>query len=517
MSINGHFTHYQAIPADVSGGVFTAQRLLAPTVQPGYESDAYFHQVDNPNEFYSDSLVYSVGCHSGLSVLNQDIGSRQLLYQADWPAAALKQGGNWIGTTGYGYGDSDLIGYSERLSLLFTKEIGRDTRNQAGGYDGAPIGESLARAKRVYLQTSAPGSFSAFDEKALLEWTLYGLPFIRVTVPNPSNPTYGGFFDPQPKKIPTDPPPPRLAPGVFTRLITFTNTFDPDPPAAEKVPQVYSDVEDSFLPGVTTHVTSEAQMAIGRPVMPALAYDITLQPSGPGAPPVPTGVRLVQATMAPDLSEFNPHVTTPVTDMVYAQQQDDPPMEILNAWLPEQPYAEQHTQYLSATEVLTRDGLIVYPAQLRALNSESGQLRRFYSMVFEVSYRDPLAAPANILGDDVPPLISDIDVAPPSGALQRIGPAALSVRISARVIDNSGGGLDSVTATYTVDGKTWQQVKLTDGNGDGLYETVVQPPSTIQNIYVIVEARDTAGNVTTDTAKGRLSAFELTYLPLIRR
>jgi hypothetical protein len=203
--------------------------------------------------------------------------------------------------------------------------------------------------------------------------------------------------------------------------------------------------------------------------------------------------------------------------MVYAEQQDDPPMEILGAWLPEQPYAEQHTQYLSATEVLTRDGLIVYPAQLRALNSETGQLRRFRSMVFEISYRDPVNAPAGILGDDVPPLIRDINVSPSSGALRRIGPAALSVRISARVIDNSGGELDSVTATYTTDGKTWQQVELTDGNGDGLYEQLIQPPSNIQNIYVIVEARDTAGNVTTDTAKGRLTAFELTYLPLIRR
>jgi hypothetical protein len=259
-------------------------------------------------------------------------------------------------------------------------------------------------------------------------------------------------------------------------------------------------------------------MAIGRPVMPALAYDITLQPSAPGEPPPqPTGVRLISATMAADLSEFNPHVTTPVTDMVYPEQQDDPPMEILGAWLPEQPYAEQHTQYLSATEVLTRDGLIVYPAQLRALNSESGQLRRFRSMVFEISYRDPAVAPPNILGDDVPPLIRDINVSPSSSALQRIGPAALAVRISAEVADNSGGGLESVTATYTVDGKTWQQVELTDDNGDGIYEKLIQPPSTIQNIYVIVEARDKAGNVTTDTAKGQLTSFELTFLPIIRR
>jgi hypothetical protein len=283
------------------------------------------------------------------------------------------------------------------------------------------------------------------------------------------------------------------------------------------VPQVYSHVQDSFVPGVTTLVTSEAQMAIGQPVMPALSYDITLQPTGAGVPPpLPTGVRLVRATMAADLSNYNPHVTTPVTDSVYPPQQDDPPMEVLGAWLPEQPYAEQHTQYLSATEVLTRDGLIVYPAQLRALNSETGQLRRFRSMVFEVSYRDPRVAPAAILGDDVPPLISDIDVALSSSGLQHIGLAALSVHISAQVVDNSGG-LDSVTATYTVDGSAWQQVQLKDQNGDGRYEQLIAAPPTLHNISVIVEARDKAGNVTTDTAKGKLSAFALTYLPIIRR
>ena len=77
----------------------------------------------------SASLLYSVGCHSGLNVLTDAInGGAPALYSADFPQAVLKQGGNWIGNTGYGYGDSDLIGYSERLALLFTKQLGRDVR-----------------------------------------------------------------------------------------------------------------------------------------------------------------------------------------------------------------------------------------------------------------------------------------------------------------------------------------------------------------------------------------------------
>jgi hypothetical protein len=132
--------------------------------------------------------VYSIGCHSGLNVVDSDIASGAPSYQYDFPSAALKQGGNWVGNTGFGYGDSDLVAYSEKLAVLFTQALGRDIEND--GYLGAAIGESLARAKREYLRQAGPGSFGVYDEKALLEMTLYGLPFIRVKVPNPTPAPY---------------------------------------------------------------------------------------------------------------------------------------------------------------------------------------------------------------------------------------------------------------------------------------------------------------------------------------
>ena len=54
------------------------------------------------------------------SVFNRDdiYATASSKYRADFAEAILKQGGNWIGNTGYGYGDSDLVGYSERLALL---------------------------------------------------------------------------------------------------------------------------------------------------------------------------------------------------------------------------------------------------------------------------------------------------------------------------------------------------------------------------------------------------------------
>ncbi|MEP7190041.1 MAG: hypothetical protein ABI901_12690, partial [Roseiflexaceae bacterium] len=301
MSINGHFSHYDAIPADLgTGGTFAADQLLAPTAAS--DQTAYFR---NGN---SASLLYSVGCHSGLNVLTDAInGGAPARYSADFPQAVLKQGGNWIGNTGYGYGDSDLIGYSERLALLFTKQIGRDVRN-GESYIGATIGDSLARAKRRYVLSNGPGGFSVYDEKIIEEMTLYGLPFIRVKVPTPD-----AQIDAAALAIPaavlsglSDKNP------IFTRRIKITNSFSND-----NVPQVSSQVVDSFRNNPVS-ITSEDQMAQGRPVLPALTYDITLLPRPPGSTiAIPRGVRLLRATSLPDLANYNPHVTTPVTDQVY--------------------------------------------------------------------------------------------------------------------------------------------------------------------------------------------------------
>ena len=74
-----------------------------------------------------------------------------------------------------------------------TKRPGRDLPI-GPFYEGAPLGDSLARAKRQYVRTAGPGGFSAFDEKVIEQWTLYGLPFIRVKVPKPIKPAFGTFL-----------------------------------------------------------------------------------------------------------------------------------------------------------------------------------------------------------------------------------------------------------------------------------------------------------------------------------
>src|SRR5439155_4685198 len=179
----------------------------------------------------------------------------------------------------------------------FTQAIGRQITDGSQKYIGPEIGESLARAKRLYVESTAQGSFSVYDEKVLLEMTLYGLPFIRVKVPIPTSPPYDGSFDPPPEPIPSDVQPQLTEnSNPFTRIITFTNEFDLQNVGKDMVPRVTSKVADSFLGNqqVTT-LAGKDQTLIGRPVLPTLNYDITLKEnpnkSGQGIAQV-RGVRL---------------------------------------------------------------------------------------------------------------------------------------------------------------------------------------------------------------------------------
>jgi hypothetical protein len=516
MSLNGHFTHYQAIPADLRGGL-TAQRIYTPTVtSPPY---AYFK--GNVAYSYSDSaaLAYSVGCHSGLSVIDGDLStSSKPGYKADFASAVLKQGGNWIGNTGYGYGDSDLVAYSEKLSVLFTKAIGRRITDLSSIYIGPTIGESLVRAKREYLRGAGPSSFGPYDEKIIEEWTLYGLPFIRVKVPNPTNaPFPGNAFDPAALPVPPDTRA-NLGPSnpTFTRLITVSNiTYGSLDLSSDDVPRVLSaKVEDNF--GPANPLTIDTLIRAGQPVLPLLSYDITLRNTGNSFPgtgqgiPQPRGVRLLSATMLPEIAGYNPHVTTITTDTTFVQQQTDPDIGTRGQWLPDQPFTYQRT---AAAQSFT-DKLLISPAQFWGTSERSGRLRRFKTMVFEVSYIDPQSALIGTLNDTTPPEISNVSITLPSGGFTTAG-AQPPISVQALVNDDGSGTFD-VVAVYSSDGTTWDDIPLTPGAG-GKYTGLLNAPSSGKNISVLVTASDKAGNVSTYTAKGALLAYTYMFMPAIRR
>ena len=261
-------------------------------------------------------------------------------------------------------------------------------------------------------------------------------------------------------------------------------------------------------------------MAQGRPVLPALTYDITLLPTSPGAAiAIPRGVRLLSAKSLPDLENFNPHVTTPVTDQIYPQQQEDPTLRAREIWLPDLPYAIQRTSQRSTagSDILT-DQLVISPAQFYASNGETGQLRRFTEMVFEVTYIEPQIAPAAVLAQSSSPLFSDVRITPlgPAGA-NAIQAAGQLVRFSAIVSDSNGSQLREVSATYTADGLNWQRKQLLLNPATGRYEATLSAPAAGADISAFFESLDNAGNVAVETRKGALASLEFIFMPVFSK
>jgi Peptidase family C25 len=517
-SLNGHFNHYTLAPSDTSGGVLTASQLESL-------SSAYF----------ADALIYSVGCHAGLSLTPESFNAgapNAAQLQADFARAIVQQGGNWMSNTGFAYGDKDTIGYSERLALLFTQEIGRKAMN-GDIYEGATIGESLARAKQRYFRAMGPSGFGVGDEKTLIQMTLYGLPFMKVRVPKPVVPPYGDSFDPPDQPIPQSL---QQNNGLLTRVITITNQFSFAPASDDgQVPRVISKVFDSYT-GATTVLTSADQMALGRPVLPALTFDITLRanPATCGqdcAIPQPAGVRLRSATTLPDQSDFKPHVTRPITEQVYAQERSDPAMSFLETWLPEVPYTFQRTAAFDSGERHYLDKLIVSPAQFNAAGPDRGTLRRFSQMVFEVSYLDPPSAAKRnptvlwcFLG------WGDCSKPPEDGGgrghgrLVTIQAAADTIELSSTVTYSTSIGMRQVSATYTIDGIHWQRQVLglekivttrPDGTTTARYTADVPAPPPTGNIAVFFETIDNAGWVWVSSLKGTNGAFTKRFLPVV--
>ncbi len=155
-SLNGHASHYQFEPPrdDLTGArssLFTTSALTSST---------------SP---LTNRLVFSMGCHAGLSVADSIVTAGSTL---DWPQAYAQKGaGAYLGNTGYGYGDSLVVAYSEELNRLFAQNISA----------GSAVGDALASAKQAYF--GELGVFGVYDEKSMAEFTLYGLPMWSVTAP----------------------------------------------------------------------------------------------------------------------------------------------------------------------------------------------------------------------------------------------------------------------------------------------------------------------------------------------
>jgi len=163
MAIAGHATHYEeGVPGND-----------ALDIQGLSTADIYGADACNTNSAGSLDLaggvVYAIGCHGGLSVPGSCRTDAN--HSLDLPETMLARGAvGYIANSGYGWSLRFGIGYSARLSQIFTEQM------TIGGT--IAIGDAVRQSKqRYYLETPR---YDPYDEKTIMQWTLYGLPMYAV-------------------------------------------------------------------------------------------------------------------------------------------------------------------------------------------------------------------------------------------------------------------------------------------------------------------------------------------------
>ena len=160
--------HYDVIALS---GHFSAGDLLAADYTTQLSASGLSLSTVN----LTDSLVLTLGCHGGYTIPEDDLlpGASP---NPDWAKAVLRKGAaGYIAATGYSYGDTELVEYGERLFLLITQQL-------RTGDDPVSVGKALVQAKRQYLDNTA--QLSGVDQKTIIETTLYGLPMMKVDMPD---------------------------------------------------------------------------------------------------------------------------------------------------------------------------------------------------------------------------------------------------------------------------------------------------------------------------------------------
>ncbi len=168
--LNAHFDPRRLMPACGDPIVTPAPTCLTPLV--GASAAA--------NTSLPGKLLMSLGCHSGLNMPNGYFPAGSSL-ATDWAETFANAGSSvWIGNAGYGYGDSDVVAYSEQLMTNFADQLSQ-----------APnAGLALTYAKQRYQSDLV--AMSDIDQKVLAESTFYGLPlWIGTTRTAPAKATVG--------------------------------------------------------------------------------------------------------------------------------------------------------------------------------------------------------------------------------------------------------------------------------------------------------------------------------------
>lgn len=381
-------------------GHFSANTLLASDFATRITSD----EVAQFMSLFTNSLVISSGCHSGYNIVDPD--ALPTTKSVDWVQSLARAGAETIGSTGYAYGDTDFMKYTELILGNFTTELRYDTGAIA-------IGQALVNAKRAYV-ASLP-ALRGIDEKALMEATLYGLPMWSVDLG-----TNGRLVRPGTASG-ISPAPVTGVSGLSSATVTPTYTLNRHPASGNGDAGVYYDANGNIA------------VAPGAPVLPLTSQNVAV--AGSNA----RGVVLMDATYVDEGS------VTPFTDVAGTDLAGLHPGYASPVFVPVRTFA------LNSLSGITT--FVTTPAQYKTTTANSGILRRWTSESFQLFYSSRTDAAAAFAGS---PVVYNVDVTPGTGS---------AVRFSATVGALADPGFAGAYLTYTAEQGsqygTWHSVPMT--------------------------------------------------------
>ena len=416
----GHFSATSALAADYKTHLI-ASEVLASTTN------------------LTNSLVYSAGCHSGYNIVNAD-DVPGVTEEPDWAQVFAAKGATFIAGTGYQYGDTDFIEYSERLYLEFTRQL----RN---GSDPVAVGKALALAKQAYL--AATPEMRGIHEKTVLEASLFGLPMMKFDLPNRAPAPTDTSLVTSTSSYPATP----VNPGNILGLKYYNLHVEPTLPTAttERDHTVVLTESDGsthnafYLEGLSGVVVNPAE-----PVLPLDLLNVTSPDSGY----VLRGVGWRGGSFT-DLLNILPFTGAATEDL----RAPHTPF-FSDVYYPIRPWNINYFDALGNSEGATR--LALMPAQYRSSSpgSLTGILRRFDAMDFRLYYSGNISTYATSEGSSNTPALS----APPdiSHVSSSINGSQVSFEVT--VTGDPAAGIQEVWIVYLLDdggtSGTWRPFDL---------------------------------------------------------
>ncbi len=463
----GHFSANDALAADYATNVLT-------TELPGSATDLV------------NSIVFSAGCHAAYNIVNGD--ATTWTQPLDWAQAFAQKGATLIAGTGYQYGDTDFLAFSEKIYTEFSRQLRLETA--AGAGNPVAVGSALLRSKQVYLERT-PG-LSALDEKALLESTVFGLPMTSVDLPQG-----------------------RIAPTTDSSVIGGLTGVGSGPGAAlglrfanlnvgASLSLLTKSLNNSGTPVSSTYLTGPDGVSVKpmQPILPLESLNVT-------PPAVPGGVVLRGVAFRGGSYTDTPNVT-PLTGAPATELRGIHAPFATDVFFPPQPWT---TSYFGALGGSGATQLHVTPVQHRS-ESPTATRRQFSNLDLQLfysgnraSYCDTsllLLAPCPIGQLALTPALA----APPTITGVHTSYDAGVLTFEAHVLGDLVAGIQSVWVTWTVPpgagggSGTWQSIDLTQDDDDKTLWTGQLTTGSPGSVNFMVQAVNGVGRVGRDDNLG---------------